>query len=182
MKLLKGKRGNVIILVIFIAVLFTILFLGFIFVGVSSILNYGFDILTPELTSTGQVGDSNFTDYSKYTITPLNNIVQNLTWVVGFVYILMIIGSIALAVSFRTSPNKVLIGFYVMLVFVLVIGAIFISNIYEEFYNGSDEFAQRMQEHTIASYMILYSPTLLAIIAFITGIILFSGVQQEDFV
>ena len=57
--------------------------------------------------------------------------------------------------------------------------SMFISNIYEDFYSGTDDLATRMQEQTILSWMILYSPLIFAIIAFIAGAIMFSGGTEE---
>ena len=52
------------------------------------------------------------------------------------------------------------------------------SNIYD----GTDDLATRLKEHTILSWMILYSPMVFTIIIFATGIVLFSGMQREEFV
>ena len=45
---------------------------------------------------------------------------------------------------------------------------------YENIYKGTDEIAIRLQEQTLTSYLILYSPFILSLIAIITGIYLFT--------
>ena len=94
----------------------------------------------------------------------------------------MLIVSIGFAFTMRQAPSKWLMGFYVMLMLILVMGSIFISNIYEDFYTGTDDLAVRLQQQAILSFMILYSPMIFSVIGFITGIILFSGMQQEEYV
>ena len=92
---------------------------------------------------------------------------------------MMLIGSVGLVVIFRVSPNKWLIAFYLLMVILLVVGSMFMSNIYEDFYNDNGEFGNILKEHVLLSFMILYAPVITTILAFITGIILFSGVGQE---
>lgn len=176
-----NKKGNIMVLIVFIALLFLILFLGFIMVVGSSVINYVFDITVPELTNMGTVGDANFTEISDQTVKPVNTIIQSMTFMTGVFYILMLIGSIGIAFAFRTSPNKWFIGFYFLLVLLLVIASMFISNMYEDFYNGTGDLETRLQEHFLLSYMILYSPAIFTVISFITGIVLFSGMQEEGF-
>ena len=88
----------------------------------------------------------------------------------------------AFAMGFKNSPNKWLIGFYFLLMIMLIMGSILISNMYEEFYDSNDDLSTRLKEHTILSFMILYSPGIFTIIGFITGIILFSGINREEYV
>ena len=62
-----------------------------------------------------------------------------------------------------------------MLTLILIIGCIFMSNIYEDIITTDDEFADVIKEHVLITYLILYSPAIMSILAFIAGIILFSG-------
>lgn len=176
---MMDKKGNIVTIIFFIFVLFFILICGFIVVMGSAVLNYVFDIITPELTSLGEVGNVNFTLAGAMTITPLNSIIQSFTWLTGLIFIMALLGSIAIVVMARETPNGWLIGFYFLLMIVLVMGAMFMSNIYEDFYDDGDEISIRLKEHAILSFMILYSPHILTIIGFIAGAILFSGIQSE---
>jgi len=177
-----NKKGNIILIAFFFIALMIILFVGFMMVVGSSILNIVFDEVIPELTNLGMVGDANMTEIAEVTVVPLNNIIQNFTWLTGVLYVLMLIASIGFAFVSRTTPNRWLIAFYFMCILILVIASIFMSSIYEEFYDGDDDLALRLHEHTILSFMILFSPMILTALAFITGIIMFSGLQQEEFV
>ena len=148
----------------------------------SAIINWTFDEIVPELTNFGQVGDVNMSQAADLTIVPVNNFVQSFTWITGVLYVMMLIGLVGLVVAFRMNPSRWLIGFYFVLVIMLVFTSMFISNIYEDFYTGTDELAIRLQEHVIISNLILYSPAISTVISFLMGIILFSGLQQEEFV
>lgn len=144
----------------------------------SSTINWVMDEAVPELTGLGQVGDINTTQVIGATITPVNTFIQNFTWVAGLLYIFGIIGIFGLALAFRSTGDRWLIGLYFGLALILVIGCIIMSNIYEDIWSGSDEFASIMGEHALLSFMIIYSPGIMSLIAFIAGIILFSGPSE----
>ncbi len=176
------KKGNLMFIVWFFVFLFVILFFGFVMVVGSAIVNWTFDQAIPELTNLGEVGAVNFTEIATFTVTPLNNIVQSFTWLTGVLYVFMLVGAVGFSFVFRVNPNRWLIGFFFMGVFLLIIASIFMSNIYEEFYTGTDDLATRLQEHIILSFMILYAPMIFTIISFISGIVFFSGMGQEEFI
>jgi hypothetical protein len=54
------------------------------------------------------------------------------------------------------------------------------SNMYEDLYEGTDLIAVSLQEQGLMSYMILYSPFVMVLIAFVVGIYLFAKPSQED--
>jgi len=177
-----NKKGNLGLIIFFFVLLISILFLGFIAVVGSSVVNYVFDTARPELTNLGVIGSTNMTDVASYTFTQLDNIIQSFTWITGILYIMVLIGSFGIIVVIRQAPSKWLISFYFAMMIILILTSIFISNMYEEFYTGTDDFASIMKEHTILSYMILYSPTIFTVIGFLAGIILFSGIQEESYI
>lgn len=176
---MENKKGNIngVILVVFL--LFIILFAGFMLIIASSVLNWTADNVVPDLSNLGMVGDANLTESAQSSIVPLNSFIQSFTWLTGVLYIFGLLGVIGLAVAYRSTPSRWLMVFFFMLVFILIIASIFVSNIYEEFHNGGDEFGTILREHTILDYMILYSPMIMSIISFIAGIILFSGLGEE---
>ena len=181
-RLRKNKKGNVMLIIWFFVALFAILFIGFIMVIGSSLLNWIFDEAVPEVSNLGMVGPTNVTLLADVTITPLNNIIQSFTWLTGVLYVLMLIGSFAIVYIARTTPSKWLITFWFMLSIILILGAIFISNIYEDFYDDNDDLGNRLKEHVVLSWMLLHSPKIFTFIVFSTAIIVFSGMQQEEFV
>jgi len=171
-----NKKGQTIMpLVIFIAMLFLILFVGFMMAVGSAILNFVFDTTVPAVSNLGSIGGANLTQAVELTIIPLDNLIQQFVWLTGVLYVLMLVGVMGIALVFKGSPDKWLIGFFLSLILLLILGAMFMSNIYENFYTGSNDLATRLQEHIILSYMILYSPVVFTVISFIAGIIFFSG-------
>jgi phosphoglycerol transferase MdoB-like AlkP superfamily enzyme len=138
------------------------------------------DNLMPEVASIGMVDNANVTEDVNYALKPVNNFIQNFTWITGLIYIFGIIAIFGLAFAFKSSGDKWLMGLFFGLVLILIIACIILSNIYEEFYNGTDtDFTPILQEHVILSYLILYNPAIMSILAFFAGIILFSGPSEE---
>lgn len=170
----KDKKGNIMALVFLIGILFLILFGGFILVVGSSVLNWVFDETVPIFTSIGVQGDVNFTEISDVTIVPLNNLVQNFTWMVGVLYFLALMASVGVTFALKAYPERWLMGLYFVLMISLVMGGILISNIYEDFHDDAGDLGDRLREHTMLSFMIIYSPAIFTIIGFLTGMILFS--------
>jgi hypothetical protein len=173
MTIMHNKRGMWGMLLV-VGGLFLLVMAGIILAIGSSVVNWTMDIAVPELSGLGVVGDFNATQAVDIAINPVNGFVQNFTWVSGLLYIFGLIGIFGIAFAYRANGDRWLIGLFVSLVVILVIGCIFLSNIYESVYNGSDAFSLIMQEHVMLSYLILYSPGIMSIIAFIAGIILFS--------
>lgn len=176
-----NKKANIFIIIIIIGALFLLMFVGLALAIGSSVTNYVADIIVPELKDLGMVGGSNVTQAVDLTVTPVDSFVQNFTWIAGLIYVFGIIGIFGVAFAFKNTGEKWLIGLYVAMVLILVISSIFMSNIYEEFYTGTDDVATRLQEHALLSWLLLYSPMVMSLIAFLVGIILFSG-SQEGFV
>jgi len=177
-----NKKGNIMVLILLILGLFLILILGFIMAVGSGILNWTFDEMTPLLTDIGEVDSGlNMTEWADYTITPLNTVVQNLQWVVGVIYFMMLLVCVGGVIAMRITPSKWLLGFFLATVLMLIIASIYLSNIYEDIATDNSELADRLQEASILHFLILNSPVIMTVITFITGIIMFSGMQQEEY-
>ena len=178
---MKSKKGNVVLLIVLVGLMFILVFAGLLMVIGASVLDFVFDEAVPELTGLGTVGSANLTEISGYTLEPVNNVVQNFTWLSGVIYILGLLGLIGLSAAFRMTGEKWLMSFFFVMMLLLIITCIFISIIYEDFYNGTDEIAIRLQEHTVLSFLLLYSPAIMSVVGFISGIIMFSGTEQGGF-
>lgn len=174
----KNKKGAIGMIFFFI-ILFLILILGFIAVMSVSIIDYASDTVTPIMTELGVVGDTNLSQAGEITFGTADTFIQAMPWLLGFVYVCALMFSVIFAISYSVNPHPVFIGFYLMLVVLLIFGSIVMSNMYEEIYTGTDEIATRLQENTIMSYMILYSPFILTLISLLTGIYMFAKPSVE---
>lgn len=154
--------------------LFLLVMLGVLMAIGSSTINWVMDETVPEL-DLGMVGNFNTTQTSDLVLSPVNGFIQSFTWISGVIYVFGLLGVFGVAFAFRSYGDKWLIALFFGLVLILVIGCMFLSNIYEDIYNGTDDFASIMSEHVLLSYMIIYSPGIMAIIAFLAGIIMFTG-------
>ena len=178
-KLTKDKKGITGILLVVVG-LFLLMFIALLMIIGSATINYIMDIAMPELTDLGMIESHNLSQTTSTVLNPIDTFVQNLTWVVGIVYIFGVMAVFGVAFVFRSTGEKWLMALFISLVLILVIASIFVSNIYEELIGGTDDLSLRMKEHTLLSYLILYSPLIITIIAFLSGIILFSGTGNEE--
>ena len=177
-KIMKEKKGAIGI-IFFFMILFAILVLGFIGAMAIGIIDFASDTITPVMQDLGVAGSSNLSEAAEYSFVPLNTLVQTLPWLVGFSYVIALIFSIIFVLSYNYNPHPAFIGFYFALVILLIFGSIIMSNMYQDIYSADDEIADRLQEQTLLSHMILYSPFILTLIALVTGIYLFAGPKGE---
>ena len=161
-------------IIIFFLVLFTILIVGFAAVIIMSIVDFGSDTLTPVMNDLGVIGSSNMSEYSGYSIDKLDDVIQAFPFIIGLCYVLALVFTVVFAMSMRMNPHPVFIALYFAFMLLLVVGSIVMSNIYEDLYESNDEIGTRLQEQTLMSYMILFSPLIMSIITIIAGIFLFA--------
>jgi hypothetical protein len=179
----KNKKGQQLYgILIFIVALVLIMFFGLAFAIGGAVLDWGSDEISPVLSDLGVVGSTNLSQVAQYTVTPVDNVIQSLSWLIGILYFVMLIGAMMLAFMYRSSGNKILVAFFFVLIIVLVLISIFVSNTYESIYAGSDAIASRLQEQTITSFLIIQSPMVMLIIGLIAGIIMFTPNEREVYV
>ena len=176
----KNKRGGIVGIIVFVGLLFLILLLGFVFSVGGGIVTWVSDNTIPELTTLGEVEGVNLSQAGELTLNPINNIIQQSNWLIGVLYVIALIGSIGFAAYSRFSPDRWLIGFYFMLMLILILGAILVSNMYEDVLNDGGELSVYLQDQTIMAFMIVQAPMIFTFIGFITAIIIFSGFNSES--
>lgn len=175
----KSQLNSIYGMLLLVGFLAILVFVGFLFAFGSTIFSWMMNILTPELSGLGMVGNSNMTQISGIVLDPISSIASNMVWFGGVIYILGIIGILALAFIYRSTMQKWLIPLFFGLMIILIIICIFMSNIYESLYTGTDELATGLQDQALLSWLILYSPGIMALIGFIGGAIMFSGSGEE---
>lgn len=169
----KDKKGVGAIIFFFIALLL-ILVIGFVAALIFGIVSFASDTITPITENLGVVGGTNLSQISEVTFGTANTVINISGWLIGFAYILALISSITFAVSYRMNPHPVFVTLYIGFIFFLIIGSILVSNMYQNLYTGNGVIAQQLHSQTLLSYMILYSPVIMVIIALITGIFMFA--------
>jgi len=179
-RLIKDKKGQVIGIILFFLILLSILVIGFIGAIVIGIIDFGSDTINPIMKELGVVGDTNVSEVATYTFGTLEIINNTLPMLMGFLYVGALIFSIVFAIGYTFSPHPIFIGFYFLLIILLIFGSIILSNIYQDIYQGTDELATRLQSQTLLSFMILRAPYILTIIAAITGIYLFTRSNEIE--
>ena len=61
----------------------------------------------------------------------------------------------------------------------MVIAAIYMSSVYSEFLNGTDEISNELKGMGMANFILLFLPHIITALAFIGGIIIFSGIGGD---
>ena len=176
----KNKKGFM-GFVFFFLILFTILIIGVIGTLTVAIVEYTSEVITPVMQDIGMAGSTNVSQAAEYTFGTVDKLIGSLSWLLAFGYVAMLIFSIIFVVSYNFNPNPVFIGIYFVFVILLIFGAIILSNMYEDLYNSTDEvIGDGLKEQVAMSFMILHSPWILSLIAFIVGIYIFAGKQSEQ--
>jgi len=169
----KNKKAGIGI-IIFFSILLIILIIGFGVAMLWSVIDIASDELTPIMQELGMVGTTNLSQAAAYSFGVADTLVQSLPWIIALGYIMALIFTLVFVFIVGYSPHPAFIGLYFALMILLIFGCVIMSNMYQDIYTGSDEIATRLQEQTTMSYLILHSPFIMAIIAIIGGILMFT--------
>lgn len=180
MKQLRKDKKGVIGIIFFFIILFVILIVGFIAAILWGIIDFASDEITPIMTSMGMVGDTNVSEVSEYSFGVVDKTIQALSWVIALGYVMALIFTIVFVFVASYTQNKAFIGFYFVLMILLIFGCIVMSNMYQDIYSGNDEISMRLQEQTILSYMLLHSPFIMVLISIIGGVLMFTLPSREE--
>lgn len=173
-----NKRGQMTGMLYFIGALFIALFIGFMMSVGTAFIDWTADNTLPELQDLGQAGDVNLTEISDLTITPLNTMVQAMPGIIGVMYIMMLVTTLGMAYMFRAGGERWLLFLFFGLSLLLVIASIGISMVYEDFYDDDGDFGDRLKEQSLMSFLILYSPAIMTVIAMAGAMIMFTGYEE----
>ena len=144
------------------------------------VVKIGKDEIVPELLEIGEVSPGiNISEHIEKVTTPITIIIDNLGLIMGLIYILGIVGLLSYAYLMRTNVNGCVIALFVVSVLLVIISAIAVSQFYEEFYLSQDDLGEILRTASLVSYLIIYSPVILTIVAFIAAIILFTGEEEQ---
>ena len=179
LKFKKNKKG-VMGIILFFLVLFTIAIIGFAIALVVPIITYVSGEITPVMEGLGMAGNTNLSEASEYSFGTADKVANMLPILSILAYVSMLVFSIVIVVSYRYNPNPVFLGVYFMLAILLIFGCIILSNMYEDIYEGNDFLGEGLKENQAMSYLIIYSPLIMGVITFITGIYMFAGKQTES--
>lgn len=177
---MDNKKGSAFGILLFFIVLIVALILGFVATLSWSVLDIASDEITPIMTELGMVGDTNLSQTAEYSFGTANTFVQAIPWLISFGYIMVIIFTIVFIFMAGSTSHPAFISFYFVLMVLLIFVCIIMSNIYQDIYTGTDEIASRLKEQSVMSYLILYSPFILSMIAVIGGILMFARRSSSE--
>lgn len=170
----KGQAKDILIIIVFFLAISTILAVGFIASLSVAVVEYASDEITPIMVDLGVVQGVNYSDLGRVTFGSLDVAINSLKWMVGFVYLLMLILVGSMFAMSDVRPNPAMMGLYILFTILLIMASILISNAYEDVFRGNDVIAERIVEQTLLSFLLLYSPLIVSIISLVSGIFLFA--------
>jgi len=176
----KNKKGSMELMIFFFIIIAVVLVVG-LFIGIGTgVITIFMDEFVPVIESIGTLPgtNANMTQYSEFALTPVDIFVNSLSWMGGVIYLVAFIGLFGLAIGFRVTMSRWLIGIFVLLALMLVIMSIYISNIYEDLYGDSSEFGESIREQKLLAFLILNCPMILTIIIFASGVVMFAGLDD----
>lgn len=178
-----NKKANFPLMLLFFIIIAVVLVMGLFIAMGSSVIKIFMDEFRPTIEGIGTIsGNTNVTEYSGYAITPVDTMINSLSWLGGVIYLVAFFGLFGVAIAYKVTMSRWLIGLFVLIALLIIIMSIFISNIYEDLYTDGSEFGENIREQKLLSFLILHSPMILTITVFASGIILFSGLGQEELV
>ncbi len=151
---------------------------GLAFLLGSGVVNFLFGEVEPIIQEIGVVGGANITEYIEYGFNPIHSFVQSWRWIGGVGYAFSLIALLGLASGARMTGSRPLMGLYFLVLLVIILGSIYVSNMFEDLTAGAGTLELIMQDHTLLGLLILNAPVIFVIIGFVGGIIMFSGVGE----
>jgi len=167
-------------IIIFFAVLFLTIIIGFVGAFLWAVLDFASDEITPIIDEIGMVGDANVTEAASYTVAVTNTLVGSLNWILAILYILALVFTLVFAFLSGSNPHPAYIPLFLAFMILLIFGCVIFSNMYLDMYTGTDEIATRLQEQTVTSFLILHSPYVMAMIAVIGGVFMFTRQANSE--
>jgi len=97
-------------------------------------------------------------------------------------YVLALVFTLVFVVVGGYNPHPAFIAFFIALMLLLILGCVVISNMYQDMYTTNDDVTIIMKEHVLLSWLILHQPMIFTVIILTSGIIMFSGMKEEDMI
>jgi len=175
-----NKKGEIGFILGFFVITAVILVAGFILLMVSALVNLGADEIIPEIQDLGMIDNINISKYSVAATQPVYSVIQSLNWISGMIYIIGLVGLFGVSLSFRITGQKWLIPIFLLWSLLLIMASIFVSQMYEDIISDNDDFSNYVKDNTLLAFIVLNSPVIFTTIIFISGIIMFSGVGEDN--
>lgn len=174
-----NKRGALNEMIGMATLLVVIIVVSLIAVVFSAVIIYGFGIIT-KATTTQQLANNaaaNITQYSETTFGNINAGIQQLRWI-SFVLIFGMIVGIFIG-NFLVKVHPGYFGLYVLISVAVIVFSIYISNAYEALYLSGGPLGNTLKSFVGTSWLLLYLPAWITVVAFIGAIFLFTGMNRD---
>lgn len=178
--MIKNKKAQMEILYIFGAI-FIVLVIGILILLFNPILQTVSDGIIPSVKdAVGTIPQTNISSASDVIFDAGSTGIHSLNWVFGVLFFVAIISIFGLAISYNISGSKILMGIWICLSIVLILTSFFVSNIVEDMANGGGDYGTGITNQSLLYFLLLNSPYIFIVVTFISGIIIFVGLGQEE--
>ena len=169
---MRNKKGQLGIIIFFVA-LFVLLVIGLVMGLGIALLGWTSDQITPIAETLGTVDNINVSQAGQYTFGNIDSVINTFTWLGGVLFIVAIIACVMFVALMGENTHPAFMVLFFAFMILLIFFSILVSNAYQDLYEAGDVVGTGLQDQTLLSFMILYSPMLLIAIAVMTGIFIF---------
>jgi len=165
--------------ILFSLILVGIMAFGLVMTVTGTVVKMTTEKVIPGVIGVGSTTDLNVGGKADDAANILEQGANLMPMLMGIIYLLSILGTFGLAFAFRMQGDKYLLVLYFLLSIIVIFASILVSNIYQNFYESGGLFGNELQEATLLSWLMLYSPLIFVIITFIGATLMFSGIGEE---
>ena len=168
----------------FFIIIIVLLVAGFVVIILSSIISdVGGELLPILRVNVGDIKNVSTAEVSDKLISPFEIVIGSFSWLWGVIFMIAIFLLFGLAVSYKMTSSRWILGVWLVFTIFLILFSILISNVVEDFANSGDSLGSGIQSQTLLYFLLLNSPIIFTIVSFVCAIIVFSGISGgEDFV
>lgn len=175
---MKKAQINIMNIVFFGIILLGIMGIALVIAISGGVIKEVLDNTLPALESLPPAGNTNISAYTTLGLAPINTLSDNLGWILGGLYIIALIGTLGIAYGYRVTGQKVLLILFLGISILVILGSILVSQVFQGIYESPGVLGEQLQQMTLFSWLLLYSPIVMIIITFFGGAIIFSGLDE----
>lgn len=176
---IRLPENNISKVILFGLIVIVIIALGIVFAVVGGLVKWTGDSMVPQLKQVGNTPNFNMSEKVDNATRLYSNGSSLIPLMIGFLYMVALIGCIGISYAFKVSGERWLIGVYLGIFLLVLSGSILASNFYQDLYEGTGVIALQLQSMTLLSWLVLYSPIVVTVIMGIGGFFMFSGLGEE---
>lgn len=135
----------------------------------------------PSIKSTvGNIPQINVTQETNVVVDTATFTVGMTDWLGGFAFMIAIISIFGLAISYKLTNSKILLGLWLALTIFIVLLSIIVSNFVQDFGESGGSYGEGIRNQSLLYFLLLNSPPIIIVVSLISGFIVFTGIKEEE--